>query len=258
MEVFFCIPSYRRHEKQTTLEMLERFSIPKERIIMSVQTEEDFQLYQKYRDRVQKLLYRPAENISGNRNTILAELQRGTKAIIFDDDIQDIYFLRYGKFEPLKSGEEFISFVRTGFSIAQKFHAPGFSVYPVCNDFFMSETFTKTNIAEGTLVGVTVTDIKYDETFHVKEDYEYSCHNIQRYGAYPRLNNFTCKAKHYSSGGCEQFWKDGKSNADCAIRLCKRYPQIVKLNKARPGEVKMAHTEKSIPYRWKCGGGQKA
>lgn len=36
--------------------------------------------------------------------------------------------------------------------------------------------------------------------------------------------------------------------------LCKRYPTIVKANKSRMGEVKMAHPEKAIPYHWKYEG----
>ena len=40
-EYIIGIPSYRRADKQTTLEYLERIGVSKERIVLSVQTEED-------------------------------------------------------------------------------------------------------------------------------------------------------------------------------------------------------------------------
>lgn len=256
MEVYFLISSYKRSEKQSTIEMLHRLGVPRKYIILTVQTEEDLKSYEQYRHLVGKLVYRPCKNLAGNRNTALKSVPRGKRILVLDDDILDICYLHRsaGKTEllPIDTSEKFQSFLRTGFSIAAKCKAPGFSVYPVCNDYFMSTSYTPVSLAEGTLVGWSKSGSElYDENFSVKEDYEISCRNINKYNSLPRLNNFSCKARHYTKGGCDEWWRDNKTNFECAESLCLKYPHIVKKNPRRPGEVKMAHPVKPVKYHWK-------
>lgn len=256
MHVYYLISSYKRPEKQSTLEMLHKLGVQSKDIILTVQTIDDLKSYEKYRGMVGKLVYEPKHNIAGNRNTALGSVPKGSRVLVLDDDISNICYLHKVagklKLSAIDTEEKFQSFLAAGFSIAARCKAPGFSVYPVCNDYFMSTSYTPVSLAEGTLVGWTFSGSEfYDENFRVKEDYEISCRYIQKYGALPRLNNFTCKAKHYTKGGCDEWWRDNKTNAECAKKLCMKYPHIVKKNVRRPGEVKMAHPVKPIEYHWK-------
>ena len=256
MHVYYLISSYKRPNKQSTIDLLHRLGVQREHIILTVQTMEDLKSYERYRNLVGKLVYKPANNVAGNRNTAIKSVPRGSRVLMLDDDITDICYLHKstGKMELLTidTAEKFQSFLKTGFSIAAKCKAPGFSVYPVCNDYFMSASYTPTSLAIGTLVGMVFSGSEfYDEKFSVKEDYEMSCRFIKKYNSFPRMNNFACKARHYTKGGCYEWWSDNKTNFECARRLCAEYPHIVKMNARRYGEVKMAHPVKPIEYHWK-------
>ena len=89
MNCYFATASYKRAENQRTVAYLERLGIEKEKIIVTVQTEEDFKEYtrQGIDKRVGRLIYREGKNVSDNRNTILDNIPIGEKVVIFDDDI---------------------------------------------------------------------------------------------------------------------------------------------------------------------------
>lgn len=253
-KIFFGIPSYHRAAEQSTLEMLEGFGIEPARILLGVQCADDLETYKKYGGRA-IILYRPGASKSANANQMLdyiEQLHYGSRLVLMDDDIKGICFLSSGKkLSRIETRQEFLSILNVGFSIAGKHKAAGFGLYPVCNGFFMSRSYVPKSICIGTLLGLTVTRQRFREDFPVKEDYEYTASAMERYGAFPRLNNFSCDAKHYTKGGCDDLWQDNHTNKDCARRLCELHPRTVKPNKAKPGEVRMAHESRAIPYRWK-------
>lgn len=239
--IYFGIPTYRRAEKQSTLEYLERVGIRREQIYMSVQNEEDYHEYSKcgYSDRVAKLLYRNGHNLSENANTILDNLPLNARIIILDDDIKAISRSTDNGLVDVLSHKEFMEFVRLGYTIANRLHTIGFSVYPCHNDYFMSQTYNKVHIGEGTLLALTNTGIRFDPQFDTKCDYDLTCRIIRLYGAYPRLNMYSCNAPHYTKGGCEKDWKDHEKVMHDAFALTELYPDIVKPNSKRRGEVLM-------------------
>ena len=185
--IYFGIASYQRAGEQRTLELLKRLGVPRNDIILSVQTESDHDAYKKYESDA-TIIYREAHNAAGNRNNILDWLPRGEHLVMLDDDISEFCYLKGEKLEAIDTPEKFQSFLRVGFSVANKMHAPGFSLYPVCNGFFMSHSFINSSMAIGTFIATIVTTVRYDTDFDVKEDYEFTCQNIKRFGAFPRLN----------------------------------------------------------------------
>lgn len=245
MNDWYGIPSYNRPDKQPTLEYLEKLGVPKEKILLSTQTAEEYKKYKEaYGSRVHKVLYRQGKNAADNRNTILEAIPSGDRVIIFDDDIKHISRLTGGKLTPIETKTEFEAFVAYGFRLAAKLHTTAFSVYPVHNAFYMSNSYTERNIGEGTLLGIVKTDIMFDPEYDTKEDYEFSCRIIRKFGAMPRLNNIACNAPHYTKGGCESMWEDKSKCFEAARRLATIYPDIVKLNKARAGEILTIHAKK--------------
>lgn len=244
--IYFGIPSYQRSEKQLTLDYLESVGVKPEQIIMSVQTEDDYEKYVKYKDRVGKLIFREAHNVSGNTNTIFEAAPKGERIVILDDDIQYISVLRGGKLHPVKTAEEFNRIFEFGYSIADKLRTIGFSVYPVHNEYFMSNSVHTVHIGEGTLLALTNVGIRFDEFLDTKSDFETTCRVIRRYGSYPRLNMVSCKAGHYTSGGCDWNWKDPDRVSGDAATLVALYPDLVRANPKRPGEVLMQRVGKKV------------
>ena len=247
--IYFGIPSYQRSEKQLTLDYLESVGVRPEQIVMSVQTEEDYEKYAKYRDRVGQLIYRKAHNVSGNTNTIFDAVPKGEKIVILDDDIQYLSVLRGGKLHPVKTAEEFNRIFAFGYSVAAKLRTIGFSVYPVHNEYFMSNSVHTIHIGEGTLLAFHNVGIRFDEFIDTKSDFETTCRVIRRYGTYPRLNMVSCKAGHYTSGGCDWNWKDPDRVAGDAATLVAMYPDLVRANPKRPGEVLMQRVGRKVAIK---------
>ena len=239
--IYFGIPTYKRAHKQATLEYLESVGVQREQIIMSVQTETDYAEYkeQGYDKRVGALLYHPENNLSGNINTILTHIPLNAKIVIMDDDIKMINRLSKDKLVPINTSDEFKRFIEEGYGLANKLRTVGFSVYPVNNAYFMSNSYNDKHIGEGTLLALTNDGMLFDTRFDTKCDYDYTCRIIKKYGAYPRLNMYACHAPHYTKGGCEDNWADRKRVLRDAATLLRMYPEYVKENKRRQGEVLM-------------------
>ena len=179
-EIFFGIPSYKRPDAQPTLDMLLRLGIKPGNIIISVQTQEDREAYQRYADAA-RVIYRSGKNKSANANTILDLLPDGSKLVLLDDDIRTISCLTTDRrLRDLDTAEQFASMLKVGFAIARKHRAPGFGLYPVHNAFFMGHSYSQRNICIGTVLGLVVTKQRFDTRFDVKEDYEYTASAIKQ------------------------------------------------------------------------------
>ena len=240
-DICFGIASYRRADNQRTLDYLERMGIDREHIIMSVQCEEDRAQYERagIGKRVGRLIYRAGKNVSDNRNTLLDSVPPGTKLVMLDDDINAICRLDGNGLRKVEDRDEFYFMLKRGYALAARHRTVGFGLYPVKNAYFMSAGYAERNVVIGTLFAIVNTDLRFDAEMATKEDYEYCCKAIQRYGAFVRLNNYVCDAQHYTKGGCEEAWNDKEELYRTARRLAGRYPDILSINPRRPGEVKM-------------------
>lgn len=210
MDFYVGIASYKRPEASRTLDYLDSLGFPKERRILSVQTEEDRDAYTRsgLSERVGTFLYREASTAAGNRNTVLLNVPEGTNVVFMDDDIKQVVMEDLG-LVPLDTLEKFERMCKLGFATAQKNRTICFGLYPVANAYFMRGGYKKAAICVGTLIGMVATPgITFCEELQTKEDYELCCRIIRKYGACIRLDRFACDALHYSKGGCEDAWKD--------------------------------------------------
>lgn len=248
MLFYVGIASYKRPESSLTLDYLDRIGFPKEHRILSIQCEEDLEAYTKsgLRKRVGTFLYRKASTASGNRNTILDNVEPGTRVVFMDDDIKQVVMSDMG-LRPLDTLEKFTQMCSMGFKMARNCHTIGFGLYPVANDYFMRGGAQKNAVCIGTLLGMVATPgIRFCDELATKEDYELCCRIIRKFGAFIRLDGFACDAKHYTKGGCESAWKDKESVKRIANLLVVKYPDILRLNPKRPGEVLMVRKGKKI------------
>lgn len=246
MNYYIGIASYKRPNNQRTLDYLEELQMPRERIIFSVQNLTDKEHYEAagVAQRVGAFIYREGRNASQNRNNILDKIPVGGKVVLLDDDITCLCKLEEEKLVEIRNKEEFDSMISRGFSLAAKKHTAGFGVYPVCNAFFMKHQYKTRNICNATLLAIINTSLRFNPETDTKEDFEFCCDVIRKYGGFIRLDDYACKAQHHSKGGCEEFWKRKDDTARTAEALVKRYPEIIELNPRRPGEVKMVKEPK--------------
>lgn len=227
------IPSYRRAGGVCTLDMIDG-ALPKENIIISTQTEDDFKDYKRlYSDRA-TIIYRKGGSVGENRNNVLEHCFRNNIdcVVMLDDDILD--FVTYTG-RKLK-GEEAVKLLEDCIKAARKMRATLFGTYPVCNSFFMKRTVTK-NILTGTCFGVLDTSLRFDTKFRIKEDYELCLRVMQKGGNVIRFNTFAPNAKHKTAGGCSDDWK-AENYSQYAEMLACAYSEYVKINPCKKGEIK--------------------
>lgn len=232
----FGIPSYHRADAQPTAQLLSSFGIPREDIIISTQCLDDFDDYQMKWSDIATVIFRGGSCVSDNRNTILHFLPAGTELVLLDDDISEFRILnRDCRLRPMdKAG--FLLLCQRGFSLCKKYKAGAWGLYPVENAFFMNAKAVPDQLLIGTTMGVVVQDgFRFDNTIRVKEDYEYCCHLMSCGQHTIRFNFAVAHAKHRTNkGGCHDDWC---GNDDATKKLLLMYPDIVKENPRRPGEL---------------------
>ena len=241
------IPSYLRADTQSTVELLSGAYSPAE-IIVSTQTREDYEQYRaKWSDKA-TVIYLEGHSVGDNRNTLLrwCEANGVTQAIMLDDDISGIQM--YNK-EVLKDAQSIRRLFESCIKIAQQCKATVFGSYPVSNPLMMSSTVTVNNIMIGTFLGILDTSLRFDTRYRVKEDYELCLRVMSHGGKVLRFNNFAPRARHKSAGGCLADFNDLTRYPIYAQMLMEQYPQYIKANQSRVGEVKYIGPSKVIKIR---------
>ena len=246
MEYKIGIASHHRAKRQLTLDYLEAIGFPRERVIMSVQCEEDRREYQKagMQERVGEFIFAPASTAAGNRNTLLDHIPRGERIVLMDDDIKGISHLEGDHLQQIRTTVELDFMIEMGFSVARKHRAIGFGVYPVHNAYFMSKGYAERNIVDAGIFALVNTGMRFHTGIATKEDYEFCCRAIRSYGAFIRLNEYAVNSPAGHKGGCQEAWNDIAAARRVAAMLCAKYPDILPPNPKREGEVLMVKSKK--------------
>lgn len=238
MEKFvYAIPSYNRADKQVTLDYLSGMGVPKEKIWIFVQTEEDYENYQKHKDRA-KIKMVPATRGVAARNNILNGL-KGNNILMMDDDVKAILSLNGKELTPFRERIDIAFAFNRCFEQTRGLRAKVFGIYPVANAFFMSNDIS-TRVAINTIFGFASDfTVRFDERFETKEDAEI-CGRILKHGSrVVRFNNLAVNADHRKdkNGYFDQWHHD--ENVRSVKQLCARFPDIFAPKKDQPWEVRV-------------------
>lgn len=236
------IPSYKRVDKFHSIKTLKAMGYSKNEIIVSTQTKEDYEAYRKAFDADCTIIYRAGTNDSMNRNTLLDYFDEGEDFLLIDDDIKAFCGLeQIGDRKMLyniTSKEKLEKVVKKQFEYCNKHNSPMFAWYATENAFFMSNTIDLRNILVGTVFGIhNRKDIRFNETYDLKGDFEISLRLIERGFNAVRFNGYVAKADHRSAGGCEDARKAGHNRIRCAA-LLNKYPTLIVPHPTRNGEIK--------------------
>jgi hypothetical protein len=114
----------------------------------------------------------------------------------------------------------------------------------MCGDMFQREHF----IIGDFFVVDRGSTVRFDEEMTLKEDYDFACSHIKKYGSVMRCNRMTLNVKHYDNGGgaCSNRDKKGREEKRNIAILNRKWPGAFTPNWKRNGEVIM---------RWKRDGG---
>lgn len=229
MEIIYGIISYKRANRQTTLDYLVKSGVPRERIILSLNAESDIEPYQKYADRAQ-IIYGEAHNAAGNRNNILNYLPEGTRLILLDDDVKRFMCYdpigEYGVFrEDFKTAEQ--EFYRA-FEILGKTGRTIFGVAHTGNSMFCKQTMEKygkycVNALLGAgLFGIIVGKDRFNDRMPVWDDTDMMLKQIKTRGLL-RVNTVAniVGTFYVAEGGCQEAYAAGGKEKALRMLLMK-------------------------------------
>ncbi len=213
-DVKFCIPSYQRADRQKTLALLEKIGVPKEQIVLSVQTVADKKEYTKagVAQRVGTFLYREGTCVADNRNTLLDHFHRGSKIVLLEDDINKIQHLKIDKLtgkhslSDVTSYDELMHICKRGFSIAAQEKTIAFGLNMYRNATFMRKGYHRRKLCDTGFLGIIVSDLRFDNKLKVYDDSDMCARIIKRFGAFISLEDYTCVIDRKARGGCHDLW----------------------------------------------------
>lgn len=233
---YVLIPSYKREQSQRTLDMLSGEHFPKDRIIISTQTPEDYEAYEhKYGERA-TIIYQQGYSVGDNRNTLLQYCEKNDiqQGIMMDDDITALLLCNGRKID---KASEIDNILTKCVERSKRVCAKIWGVYPISNEFYMKKSVSVGQICIGTIYGVNDNTLRFRREFRVKEDYELCLRTMSNGGVVLRYNWLSPIAGHKTKGGCSEEWKaeDYNKYADWLISL---YPEYVSKGK-KQGEIKL-------------------
>ena len=246
MERFvYAIPSYKRAQKQVTLDYLSGMGVPKDRIMIFVQTEKDFHEYQNHKDRATIVLME-ANGIARARNNILNRL-KDSNLLMMDDDVKTLYILKDGELKEITNRIDLALAINRCFAQARSLGSKIFGIYPVANAFFMSDDIS-TRVTVNTVMGyASGFPFRFDETFETKEDAELCGRVLKRGGRVVRFNNLAVKADHNKDTKGYKDKEHQGENLRMVKKLCARYPDIFSPQKGKPWEVRVKIRDSKAP-----------
>lgn len=181
--IFYGIASYHRLECKT-LSTLTKLGIPSNRIVVSLNDEQDYKEYSRRYGKTVKVIYRPGNCVANNRNNLLEHFPAGAHVVILDDDIRG--FKKYrangeplGKLWPIETGAELEKMIAESFEVAELEGIPFFGFYSSENlhmlltGNFKDGVYSKDRIYQGGFCGFVIDDNwRYNNSYRVLDDYE--------------------------------------------------------------------------------------
>ena len=221
-------------------------------IYIFVQTDEDFSLYSERYAQNCHVIKRDADCVPVARNNILNYFNGKTRILMMDDDVSRFsYGHKQMKFVDVKPGRQFEETVETMFAMTDALGGSLFGMYPVYNEFFMSNDIS-TRVTVNTVIGFPEGfQMRFRNDFRAKEDIEL-CGRILNSGRrIVRFNNISFKAKHRTNpGGAYDAWHSDINNV-LSRQLEHMYPNIFKVRKDNPQEVRvLLKDEKQEGVEW--------
>jgi hypothetical protein len=231
-----AVVTYNRVEwcHKKTLTMLKENKIPSNRIYLIVHTEEQKKMYEVIpKDLYKEILVTNKQGRwIGQVNWVMDYFDKGQRILRLDDDITGIYKLQGEKIVKTKT---LASIMDKGFSLCQENGFKLWGLYPSPNAYYMKQKPPYTmdlRFIVGPLMGIINEKIHMDTKLNIKGDYDYTLQSYIKNGGVIRFNNIAFKYD-IAKKDPQRLEKYNKDNQ----YLIKKYPDYVRLNPTREGEV---------------------
>jgi len=232
-----AIPSYKRPKtiRRRTLALLERSSIPPERVTIFVASHEEADCYR------ESLAARWAGRVVVGLPTLCGARRfirewYPEKALVFsmDDDVRDVLY-RLDNKRVVSAGACLRHVIEEGFALTEAAGLKLWGIYPTVNPYFMKPTVThELRYIVGALWGIVNT---HDPRTYVsrdeKEDYERSLRHYLRDGGVVRLNYLAVKTAYYTEPGGMQEDRTQERIETAVRELLREFPMLCVRNRAR-------------------------
>jgi len=108
---------------------------------------------------------------------------------------------------------------------------------PTSNAYFAHNEVKLAGFVVGDFIVVGDTDLRFDEEMTLKEDYDYTCQHLARYGLVARCDLILAEFAHRSNAGGAVAYRTGERERDMIRHLMKKWPGKFRMNPKRANEV---------------------
>lgn len=169
------------------------------------------------------------------RNAILAIGQTlNVPTLQSDDDLKGFKKIHMdGKTRPATAEEVYTEMLRVG----QETGAKLIGVPPTSNPFYGSQKVNTTGFIIASLMLTFPTDLRFDDGYKVKEDYDFTLQHLATYGAVARCDWLLAEYQHYTNAGGVVATRTDQSEAEAVTRLKEKWGPVIKDNPKHENEV---------------------
>ena len=230
MDYKIAIQSYKRPEtiKNKTLKLLNSYNIEKNKITIFVANEKEEKIYTESLGTEYKIVV-GVPTIGKQRNFIEKYYKKGTKLMMFDDDIDAVMRKKITKLVEVDDLEKEV--IYKGFECCEKTKAKTFGIYAAGNPYFMKHRiYTKLCYIIASMFGVVVEhDPFLKRVTNHGEDYEYSIRQYIKNKMLIRLDYITVKSNYYKEAGGLQTIRTPEYVYNSIYQIQSMFPQYCKM-----------------------------
>lgn len=257
MKVVWAIASYKRADRQPWLEQLVEWGYGPDDIVLSTQTQEDYEAYAARYGHLATVIYKPGTCVSDNKNTAIehaAVMHPDRQIVSCADKLRGVMKLsKDGKsLTGIDSRQGMEKVLEHMVEMRDRAQAEVAGVYSVGNAFYMSHTVHVNQQMLGCfMVFKPGTQWRFDRFCRLKEDFELIMRIIQGGGRVLRLNYLALKETLHTQGGCYEMWSSegDRVNAECTNYILNKYPELVKPHATRKNEIRYVGPSKCIKIK---------
>jgi len=110
-------------------------------------------------------------------------------------------------------------------------------VPPSSNTLNAKHTRSSFGFIIASLMATNTAEVLFDETLPLKEDYDFTCRHLERFGQVSRLNWLVPDYRHYTNRGGAVSFRNIENETETTRRLLKRWPQYLKPHRTREHEL---------------------
>jgi len=168
------------------------------------------------------------------RNKALDEaFSQGKPCLQLSDDCTRLCVLGKEGKEQETTSDEIVKQMLAHLSMTNKL----VGIAPVANAFYCSHNVKRCHFILGDLFIASPSSIRFDSSLRLKEDYDYTCQHIFKFGEVARLDWIIAGFKHRSNEGGAVSYRTAELEQQAIAVLKKKWGDWIKPNPRRPNEI---------------------